>query len=276
VQAPSPEAAKALHEALAGLLAAAGENQGVREIVPNFNKLAGALVPTGSGDRLSATPDEKLMLNAVVTGVVQAREAARRMQSANNLKQMALAMLNYESVNGRYPTYANFDKDGKPLLSWRVHILPFVEHEDLYKQFHLDESWDSEHNKKLIAKMPRIYGLPDNSKLRKDGKTIYLAPLGEATMFPGPRPVKITDVTDGTSNTILLVEGGDDQAVIWTKPDDLHYDSTKPFQGLGKRWNGGFWVAFADGSVHFIPATVDKDTLKALFTIAGGEAVNLP
>jgi hypothetical protein len=216
-------------------------------------------------------------MNSVVSGVVQAREAAKRMVSANNLHQMALAMHNYHTVYQKFPTYANFDKNGKPLLSWRVHILPFVGQEDLYKQFHLDEPWDSEHNKKLIAKMPSTYALARNSKLTKEGKTIYLAPLGESTMFPGPRPIKITDVTDGTSMTLFLVEGSDDHAVIWSKPDDLHYDASNPFKGLGKRWNGGFWAAFVDASVHLIPATVDKETLKALFTIAGGEAIaNLP
>jgi hypothetical protein len=276
VQAPNAKAAKALHEALVGLFAAVGEVKEVRDAFPEFNKLAAALTPTGKGDRLTATPDDKLVLNAMVTGVMQVREAAKRIQSANNLRQMVIAMHNYLDVNQRFPTYANFDNNGKPLLSWRVHLLPFLEQDELYKQFHLDEPWDSAHNKKLIAKMPSIYALPGNSKLRKDGKTIYLAPLGETTMFPGPRPVKITDVTDGTSNTIFLVEADDDHAAIWTKPDDLHYDATKPFQGLGKRWNGGFWAAFVDASVHMIPATVDKETLKALFTIAGGEVVNVP
>ena len=87
-------------------------------------------------------------------------DAARRAQSMNNLKQFALAMHNYHDTNGKFPAASSFDKDGKPLLSWRVHVLPYLEQAELYKQFHLDEPWDSEHNKKLIEKMPNVLASP--------------------------------------------------------------------------------------------------------------------
>src|SRR5262249_51556565 len=100
----------------------------------------------------------------LIPAVQKTREAASRMQNQNNLKEMALAMHNYHDVNGKFPPAAICDKQGKPLLSWRVAILPYVEQDNLYKQFKLDEPWDSEHNKKLIAQMPKVYALPRDPK----------------------------------------------------------------------------------------------------------------
>src|SRR3712207_2423045 len=99
-------------------------------------------------------------------------------------------MHNYHDAHGHLPAVANFDPRGRPLLSWRVHLLPFLNEEKLYKEFHLDEPWDSEHNKKLIPRMPRVYQGP-NRGLNAAGKTIYLAPVGEAAAFPGgPKGVR--------------------------------------------------------------------------------------
>src|SRR5262249_54155708 len=98
-----------------------------------------------------------LALSAVGAGLLmpavqKVRMAAGNAQGQNNLKQIALAMHNYnDAYNGKLPAHAIYSKDGKkPLLSWRVAILPFIEQDNLYQQFHLDEPWDSEHNKKLI------------------------------------------------------------------------------------------------------------------------------
>ncbi len=194
--------------------------------------------------------------------------------SGNNLRQFALALHNYHDTWGQLPAPASRDKNGKPLLSWRVHILPYLEQDSLYKEFHLDEPWDSEHNKKLIARMPKIYHAPGSKAA--EGKTTYLAPVGEATVFP-PREkgVRIADIADGTSNTIMLVDADDDHAVIWTKPDDLAYDPKDPKKGLGGRWDEGFVVAFVDGSVQLISKMIAKEKLHAAFTRAGGEVVDL-
>ena len=195
----------------------------------------------------------------------------------NKLRQLALASLSYMDAHQTYPAAYSTDKAGKPLLSWRVHLLPFVGEEKLYKEFHLDEPWDSEHNKKLIARMPDVFRAPAaDPKLAADGKTTYLAPVGEATMFPGPRGVRIAEVTDGTSNTILFVEADDDHAVTWTAPDDLAYDPKEPMKGLGGHYHGGFLAAFADGDAHFLQKSDDKDNIRALFTRNGGEVVKLP
>jgi hypothetical protein len=214
-----------------------------------------------------------VMVALLLPAVQSARSAARRMQSSNNLKQIALAMLSYETTNRRYPARAIFDKNGKPLLSWRVQILPYLDEGALYKEFHLDEPWDSEHNKPLIAKMPRVYANPDHAS---DGKTSYLVPVGPGTVFEGDKGLRISQIADGASNTILAVEGSDDRAVIWTKPDDLPVDLAKPMAGLENARGPGFQAAFCDGSVHYFSSSVDVQVLKALFTYAGGEAVRAP
>src|SRR5262245_822885 len=96
--------------------------------------------------------------------VAKARIAGNSSRSANNLKQIMLAFHNYHDLYNGMPSAAICDKNGKPLLSWRVAILPLIEQDNLYKQFKLDEPWDSEHNKKLIPMMPKIYAVPNVSK----------------------------------------------------------------------------------------------------------------
>lgn len=208
-----------------------------------------------------------LLLPAVQAG----REAARRTQSSNNMKQINLAMLNYESAHKEFPARANFDKEGKPLLSWRVHVLPYLEQNELYKQFHLDEPWDSEHNRKLIPMMPTIFRNPTGTA--QPGMANYLAVCGSGLAFDGNKGRQFKDIRDGSSNTILAVEANDDAAVVWTKPDDWQYDANRPMAGLGTAHPGGFNVSFFDGSVRFMATSLDPTVLQAMLTIAGGEPV---
>src|SRR5262249_9958875 len=146
--------------------------------------------------------------------MTRSRDAARRTQSMNNLKQLGLALHNYVDRKGRFPGAASRDKTGKPLLSWRVAILPYLAEEELFKEFHLDEPWDSPHNKQLIDRMPMTFRCPNSAA--RPGYTTYLAPLGDQTAFFKPEGLRIRDFTDGTSNTILIVDAADDSAVIWT------------------------------------------------------------
>ena len=109
------------------------------------------------------------------------RGAADRVKSMNNLKQIDLAMQMYNVENGKFPSATG--AEGKPLLSWRVRMLPYLEQSQLYEQFHFDEPWDSEHNKPLVGKMPRIYVAP-GSKVAGQFKTVYLTPRGKTRYFP--------------------------------------------------------------------------------------------
>lgn len=209
----------------------------------------------------------------LLPAVQQAREAARRAQGRNNLKQIGLAMHNYHDVHKTFPPAATVDKKKKPLLSWRVHVLPFVDQAPLYQQFHLDEPWDSEHNKQFIKQIPPVYLSPNHGDLAKDGKTVYLVPTGEGAAFEGNEGLGIRSFVDGTSNTILAVEAHRDAAVIWTKPDDLILDFKDPIKNLKSARVGGFHALMSDGAVRFISDAINPETLKALFTRGGGEAL---
>ncbi len=213
----------------------------------------------------------------MLPAVQKVREAAGRAQGSNNLKQLGLAMHNYHDVNGKMASNV-YDKAGKPILSWRVHMLPYIEQDNLYKQFKLDEPWDGETNKKLIELMPKVYMVP-NAKPTKLGMTFYQG--FTCAKGTSPRAFFIDDpkgrtsfaqITDGTSNSLMIVEAA--EAVVWTKPDDLVYDPKKDLPKLGGHSNGGFNALLGDGSVRFIRDTVDKMVLKALITIDGGEVVN--
>jgi hypothetical protein len=212
-------------------------------------------------------------IGIAVPAVISARKAARRAQSSNQMKQIGLALLMYEEAHKTFPPAYKADKNGKPLLSWRVFILPYIEGQSLYEEFHLDEPWDSPHNKKLITRMPSCYRSP-NSKLGGQGKTNYLTVRGKDTIFSGEDGVGPADVTDGMSNTIMTVEASDAKAVIWTKPDDFEYDEKDPLKGLVGLQPDGFIAGFSDGSVRFISSSIKPRTLKLLFTRNDGEPIN--
>ncbi len=124
------------------------------------------------------------LVGMLLPAIQKVRTASKRMVSMNNMKQIALAMHNYHDVYGRLPAPAIMDKDGKPLLSWRVAILPFIEQDNLYKQFKLDEPWDSEHNKKLLVQMPGIYA-PVKAATKEPFATFYQVFTGKAAFCDG-------------------------------------------------------------------------------------------
>jgi hypothetical protein len=269
VQAADAENALALKKLFQQAHYWAGHHPVIKNAVANFDKMKGALTPEVNKDQLVLHLQEDALVAMAEKPLDQVRTAQQRTLSSNNLKQLALAMHNYHDANKGFPAQASLDKQGKPLLSWRVHLLPYLAEEELYKEFHLDEPWDSEHNKKLIARMPPVFTSPGLKA--EAGKTTYLAPVGPDTLFAGPKGLKISEITDGTANTIMLVEAADDRAVIWTKPDDLTIDPKQPLRGLGLKYNDAFLAALCDGSVRIIPKTIDANVLKAAFTPRGGD-----
>jgi hypothetical protein len=200
-------------------------------------------------------------------------EGARQAQSTNNLKQIGLAMHNFADVHKRFPVADGAASDGKPKLSWRVHILPFMEQQALFNEFKLDEPWDSEHNKKLIEKMPPFYQAPGTGVADKH-KTNYVTVRGKDTMFPAGKAARFSDIKDGLSNTAMVVEVSDDQAVVWTKPDDFEPDAENPLKGVVGLRRGKFLMLFGDASVQALSESLDKETVRAIYTRAGGEVVD--
>jgi hypothetical protein len=236
-----------------------------------------------SGGRLKG---EGLAIGGIATGAVMtflltpmlllpaiqaAREAARRNVSMNNLKQIAIALQNHHDLKGSLPE-AGGGEAQESQLSWRVHLLPYLEEQGLYEQFHLDEPWDSDHNRALIGKMPAAFKDP-NDRL-PPGETSYLAVTGPGTAFgEGESGVTFQDYTDGSSKTIMVVEADPDQSVVWTKPDDWQYDPNDPRRGLGSGRPGGFLALFGDAHTAFIQNDADPETVKAMMTRDGGEPV---
>lgn len=212
--------------------------------------------------------------------ILRVRAAAQRATSTNQMRQILLALLNYEATFERFPARFNQDADGKPLLSWRVHILPFIEGEDLYSEFHLDEPWDSEHNLKLVERMPPIYRHP---KLELEpGHTVYVAPQGKDTTWISPTSdaknppgLRLTDMVDGTSNTATVLEASADSAVIWTKPDDFSVDGDDLTDRMKPIWPAGIMLGFADGSVRFFKPSLKAEDWQALFGYRDGKVVDL-
>ena len=175
----------------------------------------------------------------LLPAVQQVREAARRTSSMNNQRQLVLALLNYESVNGKFPPAYTVDAAGNPLLSWRVQILPFLEQQELYDQFHHDEPWDSDHNMALLDRMPVLFTNP--SSPYRNGWTDYVAPITEDSILTSGVGNKLANVTDGLSNTIIVMEIGNDQKVPWTSPQDIDVESLASLE-LDNGHPGKFWL----------------------------------
>jgi hypothetical protein len=171
-----------------------------------------------------------------------------RERNGSNLSRLVLGMHSHHDAKNYFPPPAVVSKDRKALLSWRVLLLPYLDEDQLFRQFKLDEPWDSEHNKGLLPRMPQVFA-PVRGKTKWEYATYYQVFTGEATVFPGKKRVRMNDITGGTSRTLLIVEAAD--AVPWTKPADLTYDAKKPLPKLGAQFKSGFHFACADSSVHF-------------------------
>lgn len=222
----------------------------------------------GGGNLAAAAPIGAALILPAAQG---ARGAAQSAQSQNNMKQIALAMHNYEATYGKLPADIYSD-DGKPILSWRVQLLPYLEQQALYEKLKLDEPWDSEHNRRFTSTVVPTF---DSPATPGHGKTRYLALKGPGSVFVGKEGVGFKDVTDGLSNTIAFVEAAPDRAVPWAKPADVKFDADKPLEGLASP-DGSFLAAICDGRVTRMPPGVDGETIKAMVTYAGEEAVEIP
>ncbi len=163
IQSASAEAAAALNAELPRLLQTLGQLPIVQSSVPKFAEFAGELRPTVAGDRLTLQRSSVTALASLLTPPLEiGRLQTARARSMNNLKQIMLAMFNYldASKTSAFPPRTSYSVDGKPLLSWRVQLLPYLDQKELFKEFHLDEPWDSQHNRQLIERMPDVYHSP--------------------------------------------------------------------------------------------------------------------
>lgn len=213
--------------------------------------------------------DVAATIGVLAPALAKAREAARRAQSMNNLKQIGLAMHNYAATYTHFPAAVIIGPDGKTAHSWRVALLPYLEQDALYRQYKFDEPWDSEANKRVLAQMPAVFRSP--SDVRPGTFSSYFVLTGPTTLFDGSKGAEFQEVRDGLSNTILTVEAVRD--IPWTKPEDIAFDPSQAIPMIGGFNPDGANVGFADGSVRFLSKLVDSAMLKSLITKAGGEVI---
>ncbi len=199
----------------------------------------------------------------LVPAVQAAREAARRVQCSNNLKQIAIAMHLYHDVYQSFPPAYTVDENGNRLHSWRTLILPFLEQQALYDQIDLSKPWDDPANAVVGETRIDVYACPS---VPLQNETTYQVVVDPASMFPGATSVSMDDVVDGTSNTLLVVEVPPPSAVPWMSPQDM--DMAAYMNAVGTSPHpGGTNIALADGAVQFAEPWTDSQKKRALVTI---------
>jgi len=196
----------------------------------------------------------------------------------NHMKSIGLDMHNYHDVYKSFPVSPatpenadQYDAQGRPKLSWRVHILPFQDGAlQMQKEFHLKEEWDSVHNQTLLTRVPKGFVRPGTTA--DDGSVSYQGVAGPGGMFEDGRGKKIRDITDGTSNTIMIVDSDDQNTVPWTKNVDFGYSPDAPGKGL-RYVAGRTMILLADGSARPISESIAPEVLVKLYTVQGGELI---
>ena len=220
-----------------------------------------------------------LLLPAVGAAREGAREAARRSMCTNNLKQIGLAIHNYHDTYTCLPAAVLTDEDGQPMRSWRVAILPFVEQAPLYDQYDFSEPWNGPNNSALQGASVPAYRCPSDGDPTAT-ETSYVMIVGKGTIGGEPNErVRIADIRDGTSNTIMAIEVGASR-IHWMEPRDVTVEeavtfltdpAASPFEQVHV---GGANVLLADGSVRFVSESTDPETLRALLTRDDGQAIS--
>jgi hypothetical protein len=255
------------------------------------------LRPVGSStSELRAAPDIVTLTEGQDpnTGSMKPSDQAKMHMSMNNLRMIALALHNYEGAHKRYPPWAYHNEDGKPTVSWRVLILPQLEEAELFKQFKLDEPWDSPHNKPLLDKMPTVFRDPIYGDA-KSPYTNYAAIAGPGTVFPTDKPdsngrrdrsalngVSEGQIADGSSKTLFVGTVSPENKIPWTKPEDIIGDEQlPPFGKPGSfaapfntaKYSAGLFV-FVDGHVQSIRSDIDMTEFHKLVTRNGAEPID--
>ncbi len=194
----------------------------------------------------------------------------RKNESINKLKDIGIALNFYHNVNKHFPPAVVMGPDGKTPHSWRVELLPYLDKRELFNNYRMDEPWDSDHNRALIAEGAELFSVPSDVPTQDCG---YFAIVGSGTAFdPEKGPITIRRVVDGTSKTIAIVEAK--HSIPWTKPQDIAYAADQPLPALGGFFPGGFHAVWLDAHVSFLPDSIPADYLKAVISYDGREATS--
>lgn len=221
------------------------------------------------GKRVELKASFKLDLKKIGKQLAKTNEAVKRTTAANNLRQTALSILNFESAYAKFPNPVMVHPETGKKYSWRIAILPFIEENAIYEKYDFSQDWDSPHNMEVTSKMPDVFRSDMDDK--DSTNTSWFMLTGAEGIFGKP-DVSYRDLTDGTSNTILAVESK--RSVHWSKPEDIEVDPERPFPKLGGFHEGGINVVLADGSVQFLPEKIAEKTLWKMYTASGGEVID--
>jgi prepilin-type processing-associated H-X9-DG protein len=211
-----------------------------------------------------------LFLIALLLPTRRAGPAARRAQCTNNLKQIALALHNYEQEYGALPPAYTLDPNGRPLHSWRTLILPYIEQEPLYKTIDLSKPWNDPANAKAFETVIPEFRCPESSG--QPNTTTYLAIVAPGGCFIAGEPRRLADITDSHGATLMVIEAAEERAVPWMAP----LDADGPLvMGLGPGTKlhhaGGMNTCLVDGSVRFLKASTPAEVRRALISISGND-----
>ncbi len=214
-----------------------------------------------------------ILVALLLPAVQAAREAARRMECSNNLKQVAMALFSYESTYGEHPPAYTEDANGNRLHSWRTLILPYMGQEALYSEIDLTKPWDDPANAAYADMQLPAFACP--SVGLTGGYTTYVAVVHPGGLFSGARGCPIGNISDVTSNTLAIVESDISHAVQWMSTDDIDLPTLQAAGGTTSSHTQVFNAAMADGSVRAMPVDISAEALEALVTIDGGETTAL-
>lgn len=279
VETTGPETAEAIRtqipQVLHSLLSAGSVEEPVLKLATQWiDGLNHQIVGSKVVSSREGESDSQKTIELVAEAITRQRIPFVQSQTQIKLKRMLRAIDDYHDSKGCLPTYGSMDNGKqKSGLSWRVHILPFIGHADLFNQFKLDEAWDSQHNRTLLNQMPDIF-LPDGVA-GADGalqphQTTFVAPIGGLTAFGRDNRMRYANIIDGMSNTVAIVELESQHAIAWTSPEDYQFTTDAPAQKL-RFVDGRTYVGMLDGSVKRISEGESANTWNALFTAQGGE-----
>jgi prepilin-type processing-associated H-X9-DG protein len=222
------------------------------------------------GHLLAAVGIIALLIALLLPATRSAREPARRIQCVNNLKQIALALRAYESTYEVLPPAHTVDAAGRPLHSWRTLILPYLDQQPLYDSIDLSKPWNDPANAKAYGTVVSTYCCP--SQTGPVEKTAYLAVVGTDGCFLPDSPRPLSQITDDSQSTLMVIEASLQQAVHWMSPMDADEPLILEINPQSKlNHPGGFNAAFADGSVKFIKAGLRPERRRAIISISGND-----
>jgi len=209
-----------------------------------------------------------ILVALLLPSVRTAREPARRVQCSNNLKNIALALRNYESAYDSLPPASTVDADGKPLHSWRTLILPYLEQKSLYEKIDLSKPWDDPANQEACETTPDVYHCP--SAACPPNHTTYFAIVAPGGCFRPTEPRKLSEITDDPDLTLMVLEGDSEHAVPWMSPTDTDEQWILNLAAVARLPHpGGTQAVCVGGNVRFLSSSLEPAKLRALISIDG-------